>query len=324
MRVWNSPSLIGEVCAFDEPSRLLNEGETWPILGWMGELADVPTFLLDQVLEELNKSTGFDLKGYRRKTLLRRLDTRLALLRSPDPESYMRLLRSDPAEPVRLIDTLVVQVSSFFREPIVFEIVAQSVLPAIIERRRSEGRKEMRVWCAGCASGEEAYSMAILIHEVLKEDAASWCVRVFGTDLSTKALNTAREAVYGRESLATTRLGIVDRYFVPRGLCFEVRPFIRSMVHFSIDDLLSKRRITPAESVFGTFDMVLCRNVLIYFSDWAQGAVFSKLAMALVEGGCLILGSSEVLPGEYAEQFATVDRRNRIFTKELSSTREPK
>lgn len=282
------------------------------------------TSLLDQVLEELLRSTGVDLSGYRRKTLQRRLDTRLAKLRSRDPESYLELLRNDPAEPDRLIDTLVVQVSSFFRESIVFEIIAQSILPGIIERRRAEGCNELRVWCAGCATGEEAYSMAILIHESLKEEIGLWTVRVFATDLSKKALETARKAVYPKEALATTKLGVVDRYFIPRGSCYEVGPSIRSLVHFSLDDLLSKQRCAPADSVFGTFDMVLCRNVLIYFSDWAQTAVLSKLTKALVNGGCLILGSSEVLPVEYSTQFVPVDRRNRIFCKDSVSMHEPK
>ncbi len=131
----------------------------------------------DAVLAELNFLRGIDLSGYRRSMLQRRLDARMARLRCDDGAAYLARLKTDPAECDCLINTIVINVSSFFRNPVVWEILAQSVLPKIIERKRQGGNSNIRAWSAGCAAGEEAFSAAILIHRALKGELAVWkCV----------------------------------------------------------------------------------------------------------------------------------------------------
>lgn len=270
---------------------------------------------VEMILAGLRDAAGFDLTGYRRGTLERRLAARIAKLGLSSPEEYAQLLLADPGEYSRLGDALVVLVSSFFRDPIVFEILVQSVLPQVIDAKRSIGVNSLRIWCAGCATGEEAYSTAISICEVLKEEISGWTPYVFATDVSGEAIETAEAGIYPRDKLETTKLGILDRYFLRRGALFEVQPRIRSMVHFSCENLLSKERFAPVCSVFGTFDIVFCRNVLIYLSESYQNRVLFNLSKSLVKDGFLILGSAEFLSKELQREFASVDRKYRIFRK---------
>jgi len=275
------------------------------------------TGIVDKVLAELKQARGIDLSGYRRSTLERRLCARMAQLRLNDSEAYFRKLHSDPSEYPHLIDCILINVSSFFRNPIVFEIVAQSILPSIIESKRLAGLNELRVWCAGCAKGEEAYSIAILAHQVLQREEQDWTPYIFATDMDSDSLRQAEEAVFPRESLENTKLCILDEYFIPQGNSYKVCPQIREMVRFSRYDLTSPKTVAPAESVFGTFDLVSCRNVLIYFTGEIQDLILNKLYKSLDIGGYLILGESETLSPGMKPVFRTIDNRNRIFMKQI-------
>ncbi len=270
---------------------------------------------LDAVLAELRESRGVDLGGYRRSMLQRRLAARMAQTRCDDPAAYLARLRADPAEGDGLIDAIAINVSSFFRNPIVWEILAQTVLPEILQRKRQAGNNEIRVWSAGCAAGEEAFSAAILIHRALKDELADWRPYFFATDLDTNALNAAAEGVYPRERFENTKLGVLDDYFTACNGGYRIRPEIREMVWFSQDDLTSPHRFAPKESIFGDFDLVLCRNVLIYFSLELQQRVLDKLTKSLDNGSYLVLGESESLVGIDSSRFIEVDGKNRIYMK---------
>ena len=270
---------------------------------------------LDAVLEELNRSRGIDLSGYRRSMLERRLDARMSRLRCDDPAEYLARLRTDPSECDGLVNAIAINVSSFFRDPIVWEILAQSVLPKIIERKQRAGNNEIRVWSAGCAAGEEAFSTAILLHRALKGQLADWRLHIFATDIDATTLEIAPQGIYPRESFQTTTLGVLNEYFSAVGDGYQVRPFIRKMVWFSQDDLTSPKRSAPKESIFGTFDLVFCRNVLIYFSLELQGRVLDKLFKSLDKGGYLFLGESESIGRGAQSKLTEVDGKNRIYVK---------
>jgi chemotaxis protein methyltransferase CheR len=273
------------------------------------------TIWLEAVLEELRRVRGLDLSDYRRSTLERRLAARMARLRLKDPGEYLQRLRSDPSECDQLIETIVIKVSSFFRDSLVFELLAHRVLPRIMARHRREQTRQIRVWSAGCAAGEEAYSVAIVLAQALEDEDFPWLPSICATDISPQALAAAQTGRYRRESLETTQLGILDRFFRPTAEGFEVIPEIRRMVHFSRDDLTSRHSLAPAASVFGSFDLVLCRNVLIYFSLNLQKRVHDKLYGALNPWGYLVLGMSESLPPETAPRLTAIDRPQRIFQK---------
>ena len=275
----------------------------------------ISTVWLEAVLEELRRARGLDLGDYRRASLERRLAARMARLRLKDPGEYLQRLRSDPLEYDRLIETFLIKVSSFFRDPLVFESLAHRVLPLIIDRHRREPTRQIRVWSAGCAAGEEAYSVAILLAQALEVEDFPCLPYICATDISPQALAAAQTGRYHRESLETTTLGILDRFFRPTAEGFEVIPEIRRMVHFSRHDLTSRRSLAPADSVFGSFDLVLCRNVLIYFSLDLQKRVLEKLYRALNPGGGLVIGIFESLPREMEPRLTAIDRPHRIFQK---------
>jgi chemotaxis protein methyltransferase CheR len=277
--------------------------------------APMSTVWLEAVLDELRRVRGLDLSGYRRASLERRLAARMARLRLNDPGEYLKRLRSDPLECDRLIEAILIKVSSFFRDPPVFEFLAHRVLPLIMERHRQEHTRQIRIWSAGCAAGEEAYSVAILLAQALEYEDFPCLPYICATDISPQALAAAQTGRYCRESFETTQLGVLERFFRPTANGFEVIPEIRRMVHFSRDDLTSPHTLTPADSVFGSFDLVLCRNVLIYFSLDLQKRVQDKLYGALNPGGFLVLGMAEYLPREMEARLTAIDRPHRIFQK---------
>ena len=270
---------------------------------------------LDLILSGLEKTRGVDLNGYRRAVLRRRLAARMSRVGAPTIADYLERLRDDPEEYDRLIEAVAINVSSFFRNPLVFEILAQQVLPEIIDRKERRGSREIRGWSAGCAQGEEAYSIAILLHQALSGEGASWTTMIFATDIDGEALTAARRAVYARESLASTKLETVDRYFKKEGDGFALASEIRESVHFSRDDLLCSNHSSPLESVFGFFDIVMCRNVLIYLSRQVQAKVLQRLTGTLAPGGYLVLGVAESPTANIEAVLQAVDRRNRIYRK---------
>jgi chemotaxis protein methyltransferase CheR len=270
---------------------------------------------LEAVVKELRRVRGLDLNDYRRSTLERRLVARMANLRLKDPGEYLQRLRSDPSECDRLIEAILIKVSSFFRDPLVFELLAHRVLPLIMERHRLKHTRQIRVWSAGCSSGEEAYSVAILLAQALEEEDSYRLPYICATDVSAEALAAAQTGRYRRESLGATQLGVLESFFRPTADGFEVIPEVRRMVHFSRDDLTSRHSFAPADSVFGSFDLVLCRNVFIYFSLDLQKRVLDKLFGALNPGGFLVLGMSESLPSETAPRLSAFDQPHRIFQK---------
>ncbi len=272
---------------------------------------------LDKIIAEIKTVRDINLNGYRRGTLRRRVAARITRLGDETPEVYFRRLQSDPNEMDQLISTVTIKVSSFFRDPLVFELTAQKILPEIVERKRSNSGREIRIWSAGCATGEEPYSLSILTHQAIKDELADWTIHIFATDLDASALETARSGVYTRDHLKNVKLGVLDKYFDPVNENFSVQPFVRKMVRFSQDDLTCSKLAVPSESIFGAFDLVFCRNVMIYFSREVQEEIFHKLYNSLVGGGYLVLGDSESLSQEMESKFQIIDKKNRIFRKPL-------
>lgn len=274
-----------------------------------------PEWFMDAIMEELFRQRKLDLKAYRRKTLERRLQKLMKRPNMQNPENYLLLLHNNAEECDHLIDALTIQVSSFFRNPIVWEIMAQTLIPEIIQVKKDAGSREIRIWSAGCAGGEEAYSAAILVNEAVQNEIEDWNIHIFATDISPQALKDAEAGRYAVEKLEHTKLGILDKYFTRAGAGYAVSAQIRNMVSFSIDDLTSMDRLAPAASVFGSFDFIFCRNVLIYFSLDLQQRVLIKLSDSLAKGGWLLLGDTESVTPNLEQRLTPVDRINRIFQR---------
>jgi len=270
---------------------------------------------LQLILKYLHEERGYDFSGYRYPTVDRRVKQRLAAAKSGSFSEYLRFLKKNRDELDHLLSTLTIKVSRFFRDTLTFEYIANEILPALISEKIQKDDRSLRVWSAGCATGEEAYSMAILIHGIREKEAPLLNLHLFATDIDRTALSKAQEAVYPLKSLEDTKLGLVEKYFTRKGDLFTLIPEIRQSVSFSHYDLLDTRSYVPSESVYGNFDIVLCRNVMIYFCINQQNILFDKLYRSITENGFLILGKAESPPIKYQKCFRKINSYGHVYQK---------
>jgi len=251
---------------------------------------------------------GLDCEQYKENYLKRRMAVRLRVTEARDYLDYLRILRSDPDEYTRLMNELTINVTQFFRDPDVYARLRESVLPELVETKTRMGSRTLRIWSAGCASVEEPYSMALLIDEVLAGNSKAWNVRVLGSDFDEKSLAVARLGTY--QDLEMLPGVQADRYFEivkkPEGTEYRVKDEIKRKVRFEKINLL-------AESEARHFDMVLCRNVLIYFGRKVQTRIIETLSRSILRDGYLVLGKSETLGQEASQAFKPVFHRERIY-----------
>lgn len=256
---------------------------------------------------KIARERGFGCASYKEKCLRRRIAVRMRARGVHTYSDYARLLDGDEREWELLLDALTINVTKLFRNWEAFDAVARAVLPALWTR--SEPR--LRIWSAGCASGEEAYSLAILVHRFLVDRAEGHRlgrVSVLGTDIDRASLEAAHRGAYAEAAFADTPPDIRARYFGAEAP-FAVHPVVRDVVRFARHDLL--RESAPA----GPFHLIVCRNVIIYFDRDTQEALFSRFHDALALGGFLVLGKVETLFGPTRSRFEPVDARERIFRR---------
>lgn len=263
---------------------------------------------LADLLQSIRNERGLDLSGYKESFLMRRLSSRLRCLGIKDLRHYGEFLRNHPAEYTKLIDVLAINVTEFFRDTSMFRQFSERILPELIESRRGTTAKMLRFLSAGGATGEEAYSIAILCREAFGENAEGMTASVMLVDIDSDAIKKAKAGIYQTDRLRNVPPYLLAKYFVPEGNGYRISPAIRNMVTMSRLDLLTGRIPT-------LFDVIFCRNVLIYFSRDAHADLFSKLHKSLVMDGYLILGRTETLLGASKNLFETVDARERIYRK---------
>lgn len=270
---------------------------------------------LSELLEWLYETHGFDFRNYRAPTLERRISRRLYLTGAKSYGEYLARLKETPAELTHLLEDLTIKVSRFFRDAPMFERLARDVLPTLLSGRGRGRDRSFRAWCAGCANGEEVYSLAILVEETIRHRHARLRVTIHGTDLDDKALRTARAGFYSEGVLNEMPHGYLKAYFDRRGDDFVVREGLRRHVHFSRYDLTSRRSLSPPGGVFADYDLIFCRNVLIYYDLPLQERIVSKFTKVLAPGGVLVLGTAEHIPLPVAPMFEAVSRRWKIFRR---------
>lgn len=271
------------------------------------------------ILHFVRRARGFDVTSYCRSILSCRVDDRMATVGAGGHAEYLGILETSPEEVDRLVEALTIKVSGFFRDPLVFEYLGEIVLPALLAAGGGAAGTGPRVWSAGCASGEEPYSVAILLHDFARRVRRPADATIFATDVDENALGRGREALYSRESLGNVRLGLLDSSFSKEGELYRVIPEVAARVSFSLHDLAGPGNSAPAESVFGSFDLVLCRNVLIYFEADLQQRVFDRLCRSLAPGGYLLLGPAEGLSGPWAGRLRRVSGCTGLFRKPARS-----
>ncbi len=269
----------------------------------------------EHILEFLKKSHGVDFSDYNPQMVGRRINKRVFATKSLDFENYFALIKKSPKELDFLLDVLTINVSRFFRDTLVFEYFEDVLAPHLIHQKTTENINSIRIWSAGCAFGEEAYSTAILMNEIIKKENSRIEVNIFATDIDKKTLKRAQQAHFSIDSIKTVKYGLLRKYFEEKNGNFELIPEIRKMVSFSYFDLLDKQNFSPPKSIYGSFDLILCRNVLIYFNLDAQKIIFQKLFHALNPGGYLFLGQAEMPIGSYRSQFKLVKESFHIYQK---------
>jgi two-component system CheB/CheR fusion protein len=260
---------------------------------------------LEGLLEYLRDSRGFDFTGYKRATLERRIRKRMGEVSVDDYEDYVDYLEANPREFAELFNTILINVTGFFRDPDAWEYLQAEVLPELVEAVPVD--EQIRVWSAGCASGEEAYTVAIALLEVLGEEAFKRRVKIYATDIDEEALAEARTAIYPPKAFADIPKELVEKYFVENGRGLGFRPDLRRSVIFGRNELLQDAPISR-------IDLLICRNVLMYFTVDAQTRILSQLNFALRDRGFLFLGKSEMLV-RHSDYFTPVDIKRRVFRR---------
>jgi two-component system CheB/CheR fusion protein len=249
----------------------------------------------DRILEKIAQSTNIDFRGYKLKTLSRRIHQRMASYRLTRLSDYLTLLETEPDEVARLAQSCLISVTSFFRDPPAFEALAK----VISEHFGQSQQEPLRVWVPGCATGEEVYTLAILFDQHLPGRR----VQIFGTDIDDRALAAARKAIYTPAQLRGLPAGVQETYFRRTNSGYLLLKPIRDRVVFARHDLLR-------DPLFLNLDLISCRNLLIYLKSPAQEEVLRKFHLALKPSGILFLGKSENAP---TDGFDPIDRRLKIF-----------
>ncbi len=259
---------------------------------------------------------GIDLNLYKDKCVLRRIAVRQRSCGAPTLRAYLKLVRENPVERGRLVKALTIHVSQFFRNPSTFRAIQESVLPNLLAAKQTGGGRALRLWSVGCATGEEPYSLAILLLEVGGQTVRRLSTTIYATDIDSDSLVQAKEARYPARSLTNLPQCWQQRYFSQEGSRYRVVPEVRGLVFFrghNILDPLPFRRI----------DLVTCRNVLIYMSEALQERVVLSIHEALNPGGFLILGKVEGLPGATRDLLEPMDVAERIYRKPEPSLCRP-
>jgi two-component system CheB/CheR fusion protein len=262
---------------------------------------------LQKILVALRGSTGVDFTQYKYPTIQRRIQRRMALHRLDSIEAYAKFLDQNPNELRALYEDVLIHVTQFFRDPEAFRLLAEKVFPRMLKRRQAEG--PIRVWVPGCATGEEAYSLAIALVE--KERTPRLPIQIFATDVSESAIERARAGYYPENITADVSKARLERFFTHSGGGFRINKRIRDMCIFARQDL-------ARDPPFSRLDLILCRNVLIYLGQPLQRRLLSIFHYALKPSGILMLGSAETI-GLQSSLYSVFDKKHRIYTKKQAA-----
>lgn len=261
--------------------------------------------LLD-ILAKLRAGTGHDFRHYKRATVLRRIERRMQVTTQPDLPAYYRYLCEHAHETKALLDDMLIGVTNFFRDREAFESLERDVVPQLFARHQtSESIQEIRAWSAGTSTGEEAYSLAILLNDYKVESTSDLNIQVFASDIDDRAISTGRAGLYTEAIVTDIPPMRLRRYFVKEDASYRVRKDIREQVLFAKHSLL-------ADPPFSQIDLIVCRNLLIYLDRDIQREILQMFHFALRPDGYLFLGTSESADA-CPELFTPVDKKNRIF-----------
>ena len=262
---------------------------------------------IEQIFEMLSTRTGTNFSNYKRATIARRLNKRLDVLKIKDVSAYLDYLNENPSELDMMFRSILIGVTEFFRDNEAFESLTKELHRVLAGKSLQD---PVRVWVPGCSTGEEAYSIAIILHEYFGKSTDNQRIQIFATDIDEEAVRKGRAGIYGKDALKSMPKEYIERYFRKVGeSTYELDKYIRSMVLFSKHDVT---RNPP----FLKLDLVSCRNLLIYFGDTLQKQIMPLFHYSLNTDGLLFLGKSESV-GQFSDLFITLDARSKLFARRV-------
>ncbi len=265
----------------------------------------IPTNVLEKIFILLRNSTGCNFNNYKGNTIIRRIEKRMAINQIEKLDDYLKYLQKTPEEVHLLFKELLIGVTNFFRDSEAFEDVNKKAISHIIKQKLSGDI--IRVWTAGCSTGEEAYSLAMLFNEAISKQKKDLRLQLFASDIDEDAINRARVGIYTETIAADVNPSRLQRFFKVEKQAYRIKKEVRDQVIFAVHNILKD---TP----FSKLDMISCRNLLIYLNTEAQQKIFATFHYSLNPNGILFLGNSESL-GECSDFFTTLDRKHKLFLR---------
>lgn len=266
---------------------------------------------LFNVFKILRKYSGVNFENYKPNTILRRISRRMLLQSVETLSDYVEHLRNSPKEISALYEDILINVTSFFRDPETFDVLKEEIFPRLMSK--SSPQRNLRIWVPACSTGEEVYSIAICLTEFLSEQRKSMPIQIFGTDISDNAIESARAGLYSYDIQKDVREDRLKKFFSRTDRGFQINKILRDICIFA-------RHNVTKDPPFSRMDIISCRNLLIYFGGALQRKVIPVFHYALNPNGYLILGSTESIGG-FAEFFFPADKRHRIFSKKIIPSR---
>jgi len=267
------------------------------------------------VVKVMLEKYQLDISVFDMSFLEKSVGSRMADLSLGTIADYHIYLDGNVNEPVILFDSLNNSYSEFFRNPLTFLMLEQNILPNIFNEKKSGQNSEMRIWSAGCAAGQEPYSLSILAEDFKANNNPDVTFRIFATDKNEQELQTARKGIFHFRSVQNTRLSQINKYISNSGEYYSIKDEIKKNVDFSVFDLLDEGKGAPPSSIYGDFDIVMCSNLLFYYKPEMQKRILARLSNSLVNGGFLITGEAEVAIVKSFRGFKQYGVPAAIFTK---------
>ena len=258
------------------------------------------------VAKLLAQSYGIDVSKYDDSFLTKSIQKRITETQCDSSEAYHNLLEQNKEEATNLLDSLNISYSEFFRNPLTCSVLERIILPSIVLKKKNTNRKEIRIWTAACAGGQEPYSMAMLFEDVKNGDSQKTDYRIFATDHDKSQVNEARKGQYAEDALSCLNLKRVKQWFTRHGEIYTVKQELKKNIDFSVFDLFNEQFSAPPTSIFGDFDVVVCANLLFYYNPVCREKIIKKTGDCLAHGGYLITGETErdiVMKYDYSEVF---------------------
>jgi chemotaxis protein methyltransferase CheR len=257
------------------------------------------------ITELLLKLKGVDVSKYDGLFLNRSLQKRIKATNCVSEGAYYTFLEQDEKEGANFMDSLNISYTDFFRNTLTFSALERIILPSIILNNANTRRKEIRIWSAACAAGQEAYSLAILLEE-LKNGNSKINFRIFATDQDVAQINVAQDGMYPADALNNMSMKRADQWFIRQGNKYTVKPELKRNIDFSVFDLVCGQLSCPPASIFGDFDLVICANILYYYKPEHQKIIIEKAGNCLTNDGYLVTGETErdiLIKNDYKEVF---------------------